>query len=390
MRPDSRTRSDAASFLSPDALAETRLPLERAATLPSHAYTCPSVWEVERERVLAGSWLCAGRLDQIPEPGDYVCVDLLGDKLVLVRDQVGVPRVLSRICRHRAAEVASGTGRSRSFQCPYHAWTYRLDGSLIGSPLMNEAEFDRGACRLPEIRSEIWEGFVFVNFDGKAAPLESDLAPLAAYLAPYRMSELVAIETGRYESPFNWKVLVDNFMEAYHHIATHRDTLEPIFPAALSRTRDEPGPFSVLEMPQGEDVPASHAPGGLPLVGPLDGPRQRRLVAAVVYPFHLFAPGPTSVAWYQLFPTSHDHFELRIYTCFPREALEDEGLREAVSDHQALVRHVHEQDIGACESTWAGLQARSYHAGRLAPLEEPLWRFNQWWIGQIGAEASRV
>ena len=136
-------------------------------------------------------------------------------------------------------------------------------------------------------------------------------------------------------------------------------------------------------MPPGEKSTARAPDGPLPLVGPLDRAEQQQLLAAVVYPFHLFAPGPTSVAWYQLFPTSHDHFELRIYNCFARDALDSKNGRAAIAGHHALVRTVHEQDIEACEMTWSGLQARSFDAGVLAPLEKPLWRFNQWWIEKM-------
>ena len=264
----------------------------------------------------------------------------------------------------------SGFGNARSFQCPYHAWTFALDGRLVGAPHMEGADFDKESCRLPELRSETWQGWIFVNFDPEARPLAPRLAGLSERLAHFRMQDMVAVETGTFDSPFNWKVLVDNFMEAYHHIATHRDTLEPIFPGARSHTPDNDGPWSILFMPdvEGND-PAKTGVGGL--------------VAAVVFPFHLFAPSEHSLAWYQLLPESHDRFTLRVYSCFPREVLDDPAQAELVSGLQAFTRSVHLQDIEACEATWAGLNARSYEAGRLAPLEKPIWQFNQWWMERM-------
>ena len=227
------------SVLSAERLAGARRPLEHASTLPAEAFTSAAVHALEHERIFAREWLCAGRADQIPSAGDYFTLDLLGDKLVVVRGRDDRIRVLSRICRHRGAELVRGAGNARSFRCPYHAWTYRLDGTLAGAPYMEDAAgFERADCRLPELRSELWEGFVFVNFDLDALPLAPRLAPLSKLLAHYRMHEMVAVETATFDSPFNWKVLVDNFMEAYHHIAIHRDTFEPIFPAARSWSPD--------------------------------------------------------------------------------------------------------------------------------------------------------
>jgi len=155
-----------------DAVSGALLPLARASTLPAPAFTSPRVYEREIERLFRREWLCAGRVDQIPESGDYMCLDLLGARLVVVRDHDGRVRVLSRICRHRAADVVGGSGNTRSFQCPYHAWTFALDGRLVGAPHMDGVEgFERSDCGLPELRSELWEGWIFVNFDPEAAPL---------------------------------------------------------------------------------------------------------------------------------------------------------------------------------------------------------------------------
>ncbi len=356
--------------LDAEGVARARRPLSEASTLPAEAFTSPELYQRETEQLFSREWLCAGRVDQVPEPGDYMALDLLGDLLVVVRGKDGVVRVLSRVCRHRAAELVQGAGNARSFQCPYHRWTFQLDGQLIGAPHMDGADFDRTGCRLPEIRSEIWEGWIFVNFDDNAEPLGPRLAPLSALLAPYRMADLVAVETATFDSPFNWKVLTDNFMEAYHHIGTHRDTLEPMLPGAHSHTPDSEGLYSVLFMPdvEGND-PAETTAGGL--------------VAATVFPFHLFAPSEHSMAWYQLLPETYDRFTLRVFTCFPREVLDDPAEREGVEGLQAFTRTVHLQDIEACETTWSGLGARSFESGPLCPLEKPIWQFNQWWLDRM-------
>ena len=366
---DLSERADAS--LTPDAVRRARAPLERASTLPSAAFTSPSTFGGELSRIFSREWLCAGRVDQVPNRGDYVSLDLLGDRLMIVRGDDGTVRVLSRICRHRAAELVEGSGNTRSFQCPYHAWTFRLDGALLGTPLMDGAEaFDKDACGLPEVRSEVWAGWIFVNFDADASPLTDQLASLDAALAHYDMADMVAVETATYDSPFNWKILVDNFMEAYHHVATHRDTLQPMLPAAASHTPDNQGPYALLFMPDTDGNDPARTPAG-------------GLTAAVVFPCHLFAPSADSLTWYQLLPDAHDHFTLRIFSCFPKRVLDDPDRRNAIEGLQAFTRTIHEQDIGACEAVWRGLQARSFDQGRLAPLEKPIWQFNQWWLDRM-------
>jgi phenylpropionate dioxygenase-like ring-hydroxylating dioxygenase large terminal subunit len=366
----------------PDDFTSALAPLERATTLPAYAFTDDGIYEREVERLFRAHWLCIGRLDQVPNPGDWRTVDLLGERLVLVRDLAGEVRVLSRICQHRAAELVSGTGHSRSFQCPYHAWTYRLDGTLGGAPHMERvAGFDRADCALPRIRHEVWEGFVFVNLDGEAEPLGPQLAPLATMLDGYDMGSLVAEETATYPSDFNWKVLVDNFMEAYHHIATHRDTLEPLFPAAASHVLDNDGPYSVLVMPSSPDHPPSVRVAKLP---GLADDQQPGLVAAVVYPFHLFAPSGDNVAWYQLLPESTGRFTLRIFNCFRKDVLEDPARAEDRERQHAILRIIHEQDIAACEAVQTGLESGHFDRGRLSHLEKAIWEFNRWWCARLG------
>jgi len=371
------------AHLDHDAYASAQSALGEATTLPADAYTDETVYDREVERLFRGQWLCAGRVDQVPAPGDYLSLDLLGEHLVVTHGLEGEIRVLSRICRHRAAEIVSGSGNGRSFQCPYHLWTYGLDGALVGAPHMDDVPaFDPARCALPQIRSEIWEGWVFVNLDGAADPLGEALAPMSEMFAEYEMGALVAEETAVFDSPFNWKVLVDNFMEAYHHIATHRDTLEPIFPGALSHVPDNAGPYSVLVMPpKAEDhgdppLPERSIPG-------LSPEQQPGIVAAVVYPFHLFAPAGDTVAWYQLLPEAVDRFTLRIYLLMPK------ALRDASSDPETrapmhgLLRTIHEQDIGACEAVMAGLRTSDFDRGPLARLEKAIWEFNQWWCERM-------
>src|SRR5262249_42611111 len=162
---------------------------------------------------------------EVAVPGDYLTLDLVGEPLILVRDPAGAVRVLSAICRHRAMPVAAGAGHTRTFVCPYHNWTYALDGRLLGAPEMTGSPgLDPAGCRLPTVRSEIWEGFVFVSFDPDARPLGPALAPLAPLVQPYGLPAMKTVKSVPFEMEcdWNWKLMCENFMEPYHHLGTHR------------------------------------------------------------------------------------------------------------------------------------------------------------------------
>ncbi|TFH25486.1 MAG: aromatic ring-hydroxylating dioxygenase subunit alpha [Myxococcales bacterium] len=310
--------------------------------------------------------------------------------MLVVRGEDGGVRVLSRVCAHRAADIGAGRGNAKTFRCPYHSWTYRNDGTLTGAPLMSDVEgCHKRDYPLPHIRNEIWEGWIFVNFDEDGEPLAPRMAPDSEMLAEYGVGDLVAVEIDTYDSPFNWKVLVENFMESYHHIAIHRYTLEPIWPGDAAYVPDNTDPWSLLAMPGN----GTGLAGGLPATGERFQDWQKTaLIAGVVWPTHLFAPSSDATAWYHILPHSYDRFTLRIYACYPRATLEDPKLAEKVAGRGELVKIVHAQDIHACELAWAGLTSGLARPRRLHRLERSIWQQNRWWLdrmeGAIGQRAA--
>ncbi len=177
--------------------------------------------------MLRREWLSVGRVEDVPEPGDYFATTLLREPLVIVRREDGEIQALSAVCRHRGMVVASGRGNAKRFVCPYHLWNYNLDGELVTAPKMKgNREFNRKDCRLPKVRTEIWQGWVFVNFDPDAEPLAPRLKALDEVLAPYRLSELeTPVAPLVYEQHFNWKLLAPDNWENYHVPGVHAKSL---------------------------------------------------------------------------------------------------------------------------------------------------------------------
>jgi phenylpropionate dioxygenase-like ring-hydroxylating dioxygenase large terminal subunit len=200
--------------------------------LPPAAYTSTELHALERERIFGHSWLCVGRDEYVANPGDYYRIDVLDEPMIIVRGADGVVRALNAACRHRNMLVVQGRGNARSFTCPYHSWSYATDGRLLAAPHMEQSRaFDKASCRLPEYRLERWMGFLFVNLDDAAAPLQPVMASMERAVANYRIAEQTEVFHYEAEWAGNWKLAAENSMEYYHHIGLHAGTVGVQMPA---------------------------------------------------------------------------------------------------------------------------------------------------------------
>jgi choline monooxygenase len=193
-------------------------------TLPFDWYSDPAVLRLERERIFRRTWQYAGRADQVAEPGAFFTCDLGGVPVIVVCDEAGGLRAFLNVCRHRGSLVCEGEGKRASLQCPYHAWTYGLDGSLRAAPRSErEPAFDRAELGLVPVSVDSWGPFVFVNPDGEAAPLAETLGELPELVAASGVDlgalRFLQRSSGEYEA--NWKVCSENFLECYHCQVAH-------------------------------------------------------------------------------------------------------------------------------------------------------------------------
>ena len=368
-----------------DELARVVLPLENAWTMPPAVYTDHEIYDREVSQIMRRNWLPIARVDQVPNAGDYICMTLFDQPVMVVRGADDEVRVMSRVCLHRAAPIAEGSGNRKLFSCPYHAWSYATDGQLMRAPLMEGAEgFVEKDCRLPQIRTEIWQGFVMVNFDEEAPAFAPQVSGFSDYFEKFKLSELVVARTIEFESGWNWKVLVENFMEAYHHIAIHSETFEPVYHAKDSKVPDADGPWSILHMPTDHDPDT----GGLPMVEGLDASQQRDLFATAVFPHFLLGIQGNATAWYQVLPTSVDTMLLKIHICVPTSTTKLPNFEELADGAAEMISYIHNEDIVANDMVWEGLNAPQTTQGRLSPLERSLWQFNQWWLSQMSKSSS--
>lgn len=351
--------------------------IEHAQTLAPSSYVSPAFYAREVEAIFRRSWICFGREDWLPNAGDFFALERFGEPLVALRDETGSVRVFSNVCRHRWHRVAQGRGNRRSLQCRYHLWSYGLDGRLLGAPQMERAEgFDRASCRLPELRVERWRGWLYLSFDANAEPLAPQLAGLDRHVAPYQPERMRSLAPLEYDSPWNWKVMIENFMESYHVTGIHPETLEPGFPGVATWGEDSDGPWAVLHNPTRDGKP-THGP--FPVTAGLTEAQRADFLVCCAFPLHLFAANPDSMAWYEILPHGPEHFTLRVHVAVPPGVTDEEG---AVL--RSFIDAVHREDIDACSSVQEGVRSRLAAPGRLSPLEKCVWQFHRWLTRRLG------
>ncbi|WP_144111717.1 SRPBCC family protein [Paraburkholderia sp. BCC1886] len=371
-----------------DIVATASLPLAQSRTLPRQAYFNQPYFEHESRAVLASGWLCVAHTSQLEAAGSYRAVDLLGEPLVVVRDQGNEVKVLSRVCPHRGTDILHecfGTPRSgvtKRLTCPYHAWSFSLDGKLNASPEMHKAEgFDRADWRLAEIRCEIWEGFVFVNLDGTAPPLAEQYRDFGDIIAPWKTADMQVVIELQWECDFNWKVMVENWMESYHHMGIHSDTLQRTMPARTTWTEPEHPGFIRCHLPFKPDMAeqvrverggGERLPGFTPVSG-LTLEQETEWGLFLGFPCFMFLTMRDRVLWYQLEPVSADRCRLKTFTLVSKDNLERPDFAHIVEAETKMLSDFHSQDMQVNTAVQRGLGSTNAVRGRLSHLEEPVW-----------------
>src|SRR3954451_8357464 len=178
-----------------------------ATTLPQRFFVSPEVFAEEQAKIFSAQWVVIGHQSEIAKPGDRLVREVAGESLIIVRDQAGVVRAFYNVCRHRGTRLCQGeAGHASAIQCPYHAWTYALDGRLIGAPHMGDVPgFDKGDYSLGAVTIGLWEGFIFVNLAKKPTSLDEAFAPLRGKFTHWNLPQLISGKRIEYDVRANWK-----------------------------------------------------------------------------------------------------------------------------------------------------------------------------------------
>lgn len=336
---------------------QASLPLEAATTLPPQVYRSEEFLAFEKDRLFCREWICAGRVDEIPNEGDWFCVDIAGEPVLVVRGAGAEIRALSNVCAHRWTPLKSGRGHSMNLECPYHAWKYDLSGRLRGAPHMNKAkDFELRDVCLPSFRTETWLGFIFVNLDPQAEPLGPRLTALEAQLAPYVVASHQTSVHIQETWEANWKIVVENAMESYHVFRVHPDTIDPFLPT------------KTIQILPGGPAYNLHS-----LVSTLAPKASRTFLRATIYPSLVIDVGYLDrlrLSWLTAIPAGVG--KTAVFTGQAAVPLAGETL---LADAKTGNDLANAQDRPICESVQRGANARNAGRGRLSHLEAPLWEF---------------
>ena len=366
---------------SPAALRAVARPLDRARTLPGPLFSDPSVHALEVDRLFRRSWQCIGREVEVAQPGSFRTVEVGGSGVLVVRDEAGQLRAFHNVCRHRGTrlvEPPDGQGLKRLL-CPYHAWTYSLDGRLLGTPHMAEAkEFDRAHYGLYPVRLATWRGFVFVNLDPRAAPLEKTLGGLIPRAAPYPLESLRRAHRVVYEIAANWKLVVQNANECYHCPGVHPQLVK-ITPYRSGEEDLRRGPVFGGWMDFVDGVSTATMSGRSarrPFPG-LSAEDLRRVYYYVLYPGNFLSFFPDYVTFDWFIPSGPERtrlvFELYVAGNEPDPA----------NDAMEFWEVTNRQDWHICEMAHLGSKTVAYGQGRYSSEEEVVHLVDQYYLKRM-------
>jgi choline monooxygenase len=333
--------------------------LEYAHTIPASWYTDEGIAALEQKYVFGGTWQVVAGLDQLPRPGQFVTRDIAGEPVVVVRGADGEVRAFYNVCRHHAAAVVTETeGTASIFRCPYHGWSYGLDGALKGAPeFEGVCNFNRGENGLVPVQVSAWEQFVFVNLDPTASPLETFLGRLIHRTKPLDLMRPRFFERRTYRLNCNWKVFVDNYLDGGYHVPHLHKALNSVLDYRQYTIENEDR-YCLQSSPMvtsDEDAATSATRQG------------DRAWYFWQYPNFMINLYAGYMDTNLVLPDGVDRCKVIFDFYFDDVS---EAAAEKNRQSIAVGERVNDEDVGICESVQRGLHSRAYGAGRLSVRRE--------------------
>ncbi|MBX2881648.1 MAG: Rieske 2Fe-2S domain-containing protein [Granulosicoccus sp.] len=368
------------------ALAKTvALPFEQSQAMPPEVYTSQAFLQQELDLVFGQDWFCAGRASALANPGDYLTLELADQPVMVVRKKDGTLHAQSNVCLHRMSTLLEGRGQCSAIVCPYHAWTYELDGRLRGAPAMgsNQAFCEQqNSMRLPVIRCEEWLGWIMVSLNEHAVSVHEQLAEVETLVDDYQMQHYreTFFETHTWNT--NWKVLAENFMESYHLPVCHRNTV-----GGFSRLDDMICPpglkafnYHTILKDDSLQIALAH-----PSNTRMQGERRRTTYLMAIYPSLLITLTPGYFWYLSLHPNGVDKVRILYGGGMSPEYVDDPQAQAHFESLKRLLDEVNNEDRGCTEKVYKGLCAKLAEPGPLSHLERPNYDFARYLAERIPA-----
>lgn len=333
------------------------------STLPRQYYISEQIFREETQSIFYERWVCVGRVEQIPNPGDYFVQQVGTESLIMVRTRNGEIRAHYNVCRHRGARLCSSSeGHLReSIQCPYHAWTYSLDGKLIGAPHMSEvSDFKKEDYPLHSAHLHTWEGFIFVSLAAKRPPLDDILPTLSEKFETWHMSKLASAHRIEYEVQANWKLLIENYSECYHCPLVH-PALNKLSHYESGENDFHAGSFLGGYMELNHDSMTLDGATCATTLGDVAGEDLSRVYYYTLFPNLLLSLHPDYVMFHTAWPLAPDRTRIVCEWLFEPKVMAQPGF-----DPSGAVKFwdmTNRQDWHVCEITQQGVSSRVYTPG---------------------------
>ena len=338
-----------------------------ARSLPQEYFVSHKIFANEETKIFSKAWVLVGHQSQIPDTGDFFLATIANESLIVIRDQQGEVRAFYNVCRHRGSRLKEEPrGHSSAIQCPYHAWTYALDGRLMGAPHMDDVPgFEKADYSLSSVNLGLWEGFVFVNLANKPVPLEKWFAPLKGKFSHWNISILKPAKRIEYDVRANWKLMFENYSECYHCPGVHPQ-LQKISPYDSAENDLRHGPFlgGFMKINPGKSLTMS-GNACAAFVGKIED--LQRVFYYSIFPNTLLSLHPEYVMVHQLWPQSPERTLIVCDWLFHPDAFRRENFNP--TDAIEFWDTTNRQDWHVCELSQQGIASRAYQPGPFSPRE---------------------
>ena len=368
------------------ALETCLTPSAAPRSLPPAAYTSQDAAALEQDAIFRTSWLSVGRADVVKNAGDFVTLDIAGQSVILVRDREGQIRAFANSCRHRGARLMEGDGNCRGIKCPFHAWAYRLDGTLAAAPHMQDVPgFQREGNGLIPYRAEERMGFAFICLNPDAPELDEVLGDFSEIHAPWPFETLVTTRRREFTVDCNWKSFLEVFNEYYHLPFVHPTTVDGVYnrPEPADQTRGAfASQFGLTEGTGG--LLQTQQEMALPPIPDLPDHAAAGVRYTWVFPNMTFAAGKDALWVYEAYPMGPGKCHVVQSACFPPETLALSDVADRLTAYHERLDAAIAEDIPALENQQRGLSCPDAMQGSIQPLlESNLATFSHWYAEKM-------
>ncbi len=364
--------------------------LDGHRTLPGYYYHDLDIYDQELEKIFYKYWILACREEEIKEIGDFKVIEIGDEQVIIVRNKDNHIRGFFNVCSHRGTQLCNekeGNFKSKTIRCPYHAWTYDLNGDLLAAPMMKEGSgFSKSDCSLPQADVRIWEGFVFISLDEDPIPFKEQMQGVMGKFGDWKMSELRIARKITYELNCNWKLILQNYQECYHCPGVHPMLCERT-PFQSAQHDEYIGAVigGFMDLAEGQRSMTMDGDAAGPTIGSISGEDLSRIYYYSLFPNMLLTPHPDFVMYHHIIPTGPESIENHCYWLFHPETIimKDQRRIESAVEFWDVTN---KQDWQVCEQMQIGTRSKRFDRGYYSGSEDMLVALDNEVLKALGHE----